>query len=139
MFYEEIKITGIDKDRIEKDEDFPGAFFSPIKSAYKFPFKLSQYPDSHWVDLLNQYSTINVQFNMNRKPYVYNDCLFVLIDASEDLQKITDEIKKVIKEVNRLFKSSCTRYAVEQEKKNLYPQPDEVLDRLKINADKIKI
>jgi hypothetical protein len=138
MFYEEIKIIGIEKDRIEKDEDFPGAFYSSIKTAYKFPFKLSQYPDSHWVDLLNQYSTINVQFNMKRKPYVFNDCLFVQIDAGEDLQKMTDDVKKVIIEVNRLFKSSCTRYAVEQERKNLYPQKDEVLERLKDKSDNVK-
>jgi hypothetical protein len=75
---------------------------------------------------------------MKRKPYVFNDCLFVQIDAGEDLQKMTDDVKKVIIEVNRLFKSSCTRYAVEQERKNLYPQKDEVLERLKDKSDNVK-
>lgn len=137
-YFEEIKIVGVDKSKIERDEDFPGAFFSNVKSAFKFAYKLSQYPDSHWIDLLNQYATINIEFGMKRKPYVYNDCLVVLVDSSDDLQKLTDALKKIIKEVNALFKSSCERMAVKEEKKNLFPEHDEVLERIKDKADNIK-
>lgn len=138
MFYEEIKIIGIDKDRIEKDEYYRGAFFAPFENAYKFAYKLSQYPDSHWINLLYQYSIINVQFSMKRNPHVFNDCLIINVDAGEDLQKLTDEVKKIIKEINKLFKSSCKRYEIEQERKNLSPELDEMLDRLKLKAGKIK-
>ncbi|RPI18245.1 MAG: hypothetical protein EHM58_06370 [Ignavibacteriae bacterium] len=138
IYYEEIKIVGVDKSKIEKDEDFPGAFFSPFKSAYKFAFKLSQYPDSHWIDLLNQYATINIDFGMKRKPYVYNDCLMVMVDAAEDLQILANYLKKVIKEVNALFKSSSERMAIREEKKNLFPRHDEILERLKDKSDNIK-
>ena len=127
--HQEIKIVGVDKDKIQMSPD--------RKEVWVIPFKLSARPDEMWQKKFYDVQQKNTD-KMKRKATVHEDLMSVEVASADDLQKALDVVKLEIVETNVLCEEDFqTKIKIHQELESLQKKQRDATSRFKEDSDKL--
>ncbi len=106
MAFVAVKITGVDKEGIEKDNSFD--------IAYKYPLILSDRPDDLWVKFFHSAYRIN-PYDKKRQYSIIEKRIVVIISGEDNKQQQLDFFKEVVGVANQHY--SDLLQAKEEEKR----------------------
>lgn len=129
-FHEDIKIIGVDKDRIRES--------AAVKGAWVIPFKLSAAPDESWARHFYELHRKNADLK-KKETKLTGNCIEVSFEDLDDQQKILDVLNREVKEANTLYKDVNTqKQKMRDDMKTLQQKQLDKLQKLKEDSDKLK-
>ena len=124
---EEIKISSVDTENVEKDDSF--------ETAYAFFVKLNKSPDSAWESLFENYWK-NMLYSMKRSAIVGGDNIRLVYGKDDPLQSLIDFLNQVISHTNKAYQSHIEeqeriKLREEAKRKNIEETREGIKDKLK--------
>ena len=130
MDFQDYKITGVDKDRIERD--------ATQLNAFKYPLILSGKPDDLWIKFMHQAYRIS-SFSKKRQYVVVGNMIIVIVFADDTMQVQLDFFKELVTLANDEYRKMLQRKdeerKAEEERKR---KEQENIDRLRNEVDRLK-
>ena len=124
---QELKVMGVYKEGMKKDNSFP--------RAYQYPFKLSGHPDNLWVEIFEYVYKHNIWSSMKRRAYVSGDCIVVILADTDNKTDQKRNVEQAVEQTNEEYKRirQEQRKQEEQRKKSL-KEYEETIEKLKKEA-----
>ena len=94
MEYAGIKIIGINKEGIEKENSF--------ETAYKYPLILSAKPDDLWIKFFHAIYRVH-PFEKKRQYTIIDKQIFVIASGEDNKQQLLDLFKEVVNAANQKY------------------------------------
>jgi len=125
----EIKITGVDKERIKVSKD--------QKDFWVIPFQLVPQPGDSWNRKFYEAQKDSGEV-VKRRILVINDCLEVEVCEIDDLQKILDALKIVVAETNaQCIADYQKKLRIRQELEDLREKQNDATQKFKDDSDNL--
>ena len=127
---QELRVVGVNKDEIEKDDAFP--------AAWRYPFRLLEPPDELWAEVFEQVYSTNLYSSMKRGAYLSGNCIVVILADSDDKQHQADIVKRAVDDTNAEYKRERERLAMREAREERARREEEGRQaKLRDDADRL--
>ena len=107
MEYTDLKIVGVEKDLIEKENSF--------EHAYKYPYILSGKPDDLWIKFFHSIYRLH-SYDKKRQYTIIDKHIIVIISAEDNRQQLLNFIKDVVNSANQKYRELLSSKEEERRK-----------------------
>lgn len=130
---QEIKIVGIDKEGITKDDSFP--------HAYKLPFILSTHPNTRWVHIFEK--VYYGQSLSSREASISGNRIIVIMSDDERIANHKHKVEQAVNNTNDEYIRICQEQQQKQKQKQerleyLQEEQEDTINKLRKDAEGLK-
>jgi len=116
MDFIDIKILGVEKEAIEKDNSF--------EQAYKYPYLLSEKPDDLWIKFFHSLYRLH-SYDKKRQYTIIDRHIVAIISAEDKRQQFLDFLKDVVNSTNQKYREMLSAKAQEKHKEEARKKREE--------------
>ena len=116
MDFTDIKILGVEKEAIEKDNSF--------EQAYKYPYLLSEKPDDLWIKFFHNLYRLH-SYDKKRQYTIIDRHIVAIISTEDKRQQFLDFLKDVVNSTNQKYRELLSAKAQEKHKEEARKKREE--------------